>query len=81
MKTIMKEKMGKVSYKLFSEEYKIEGRKITTYGISVKSPDYSEQVRDITTLDTKAIEIFEALIRNSVMPVHTTCVINDLILC
>ena len=29
----------------------------------------------------KAIEIYETLIRNAVMPVHTTCVITDLILC
>ncbi|MBE6842978.1 MAG: hypothetical protein E7510_09155 [Ruminococcus sp.] len=81
MKTIMHEKMGNVSYRLFSEENKFGDRKITTYGISVKSRDYSEEVHDITTVSEKAIEIYETLIRNAVMPVHTTCVITDLILC
>ena len=81
MKTLMHEKMGDVSYSLFSEENKYGDRTITTYGISVKSSEYSEEVRDITTVGEKAEEIYETIIRNAVMPVHTTCVITDLILC
>ncbi len=81
MTLINEEIMGQTRYSFFSEVIIFDDTLITAYGISAMSsvPDDYYEVHGITTDPEKASYIYDAVIRNSVMPVHIKDVISDMI--
>lgn len=81
MTLINEEIMGQTHYSFFSEVIIFDDSLITAYGISAMSavPDDYYEVRGITTDPETASRIYDAVIRNSVMPVHIKDVISDMI--
>lgn len=80
MKILFEEIMGETSYSLFSEQIKKDGTERTAFGIEVHKPGESAKVHDITTIRSKAEDVYDAMVRNAVTPIHLKHTIENLIL-
>ncbi len=80
MEILIEEIMGETSYSLFSEKIKKDGTERTAFGIKVHKPGQSAKVHDITSIRSKAEDVYDAMVRNTVTPIHLKNTIENLIL-